>query len=82
MNGRHDIAVELMGYYNMTAYGCLGSGDRVDKIQVFSRSKFCKLGIYLSLQIAIIIQIGSAYTPTGIAMENSNSVDYVSLAKT
>ena len=43
MNGRNDIAKELMGYFNMTAYGCLGSGDRVDKKDIFSKSKFCKL---------------------------------------
>ena len=32
---------ELSERYKVTAYGCLGSSERVDKIKLFSESKFC-----------------------------------------
>ena len=30
-----------MKHYSVTAYGCLGSSERLDKDKVFSESKFC-----------------------------------------
>ena len=41
LNGRNQIVKELMDQYSVTAYGCLGKPDRVDKDKVFSESKFC-----------------------------------------
>ena len=54
LNGRHNIVVKLSKVYEVDAYGCMGNGARVDKLDFFSKQKFC------------------------IAMENSNSKDYVS----
>lgn len=42
MNRRNEIVKELMSYYNVTAYGCLGKSERADKGKVFGQSKFCK----------------------------------------
>ncbi len=38
-NGRNDIVAEVQKMYPVEAYGCLGSGARVDKIDIFSKSK-------------------------------------------
>ena len=41
LNGRNKVVKELSERYKVTAYGCLGSSERVDKIKLFSESKFC-----------------------------------------
>lgn len=38
-NGRHEIIKTLANHYKVDAYGCMGSGERVDKIDFFSKQK-------------------------------------------
>ena len=40
-NGRHEIIKTLANHYTVTAYGCMGSQERVDKIDFFSKQKVC-----------------------------------------
>ncbi|GAX81287.1 hypothetical protein CEUSTIGMA_g8719.t1 [Chlamydomonas eustigma] len=40
-NGRNDVVKELSKYITIDGYGCIGSSNRVDKVEVFSKAKFC-----------------------------------------
>jgi hypothetical protein len=39
LNGRNDVVKELSKYFPVDGYGCIGSPDRVDKVDVFSKAK-------------------------------------------